>query len=454
MADLRSFLETVRRERPREILDVRRRVSPRHETAAILTKLEQRYRSPILCFHDVEGTSLPVVTNVCGSMSRIALALGCPLGALADRYAAGCRDRIPPRVVADGVVQSRVLQGDDVDLGILPPLVYHEHDSPNPYITAAIVLARDPVSGKTNLSFHRLMIAGRNTTGIYMESGHLRAIHRRYEKAGRPTPVAVFLGAHPIWSLGALYSGSPEVEEVDVIGGLQGEPLDVVPCVSAPDLCVPARAEIVLEGEILPGELIEEGPFGEFTGYATGVTRVPALRVRALTSRTEPLFQDVVSGHLEHAFLPMLPLEHRLLEVARGIAPGVRAVKLPAPLTLLVALEKQDDEEPRRLIEALLRADIYTKHVIVVDADVNLGDLGQVMAAVALDVQADRDLVVLADVQGTPLDPSVTSEEGHTAKMGIDATMPKRPGRRITRNSVPAELLESIDLSELLGSSG
>jgi 2,5-furandicarboxylate decarboxylase 1 len=452
MKDLRTFLDEVRTRRPKEIVDVERRVDPRHETTAILTKFEQRYRSPVLFFHDVAGCEMPVVTNVCGSLPRLALALGTSLGELSERYANGCANQFAPRVVTDAVVQSQIRRGEDVDLGTLPGLIYHENDSDRPYITAAIVAARDLESGKTNLSYHRLMIQGRNRTGIYMSSGkHLDAIYRRHQKAGQALPIAVILGAHPTWSIGALYSGKEAGEEYDVIGGLLGEPLDVVRCVSN-DLLVPAAAEIVLEGEISATEMVDEGPFGEFTGYSTGVAPTPVFRVEAMTSRPDPIFQDIVSGGIEHATLPALGMEHHLLTAARAAAPGVRRVKLAVPLTVFVALEKQNDEEPRRLIEALLQGDVYTKNVIVVDAEVNVGDVAQVMTAVALNTQANRDLVVLDDVQGTALDPSVESEDGRTAKMGIDATTPLSPSRSVTRNSVAQELLDSIDLSEFLGS--
>lgn len=452
MKDLRGFLEAVRAERPKEIVDVRRRVDPRYETTAILTKFEQRYRSPVLYFHDVAGCEMPVVTNVCGSMQRLALAMGTPLAGLSEHYAEGCANPVPPRVVADGAVQSSVLEGADVDLGRLPGLIYHANDADRPYITAAIVVARDPRSGKTNLSYHRMMIADRNRTGIYMSGGkHLDAIYQRRRAAGEPMQIAVILGAHPAWSVGTLYSGEEDVEEYDVIGGLLREPLDVVRCIGS-DLVVPAAAEIVLEGEISPTETVEEGPFGEFTGYSTGVAPTPVFRVTAMTSREAPLFQDIVSGGFEHAMLPALGMEHHMLAAARAVSPGVTAVKMPVPLTVFVSLEKQDDEEPRRVIEALLRSDIYTKNVITVDDGVNVTDVGQVLTAVSLNAQADRDLVVLAGVQGTALDPSVESEDGRTAKLGIDATTPLRRTRSVTRNSVDQELLDSIDLTELLGS--
>jgi len=449
MTDLRTFIETVRTKRRADVVDVEREVQPRFETAAIVTKLEERGRSPMLLFHNVAGSQPTVVTNVCGSMGRLALALGCSVGEVSATYAARADAPISPALVDSAPCQEVVRRGDDVDLGVLPSLVYHLDDADEPYLTAAIVVARDPETGKTNLSYHRMMIAGKDRTGIVMEKGkHLDGIFQKCVARGEDMPVAVFVGVHPLVALGTLYSGSADVEEYDVIGGLLQQPLEVVRCVTQPDLCVPAGAELVLEGVVSHDERMREGPFGEFTGYGTGVTQSPVFRVAAMTHRNEFLFQDIISGRMEHMVLSMPAIEHRTRTMASAVAENFVDLALPAPLTTVVAIDKVNDDEPLRLIEAMLRADIYAKHVIVVDADVDPSDLRQVMSAVALQTQADAKVHVFADEQGTPLDPSCRSEDGRSAKMGIDATRALRSSRSVTRNRLPADLLESIDIKE------
>jgi UbiD family decarboxylase len=448
VSDLRGFLDAVRKARPSDVVDVRVPVDPCHETAAILVKLEEKQRSPILVFHDVIGCDWPLVTNVCGSMGRLAVALGCGLKEVATRYGEAAERPIAPVLADEAPVQDVVLTGDAVDLGVLPALRYHADDAEQPYITAAIVAARDPDDGVTNLSYHRLMIAGRDRTAIYIEKGrHLDGIHRKHVARGQDMPVAVFVGAHPAWSLGALYAGRADVDEYAVIGGLLGEPLRVVPCVTQPDLVVPAAAEIVLEGVVSATETMVEGPFGEFTGYGTGVTQSPVFHVRALTHRRDPIVQDIVSGHMEHLVLSMPALEHRTLRDARAVAPGVTRVALVAPLTAVVALRKTNDDEPRMIIDTLL-TDIYAKQVIVVDDDVDPSDLPRVLGALALQRQPD-EAVRIAEGQGTPLDPS-SGADGRTHKLGIDATRPLTRGREVTKNRLPPEVLARIDLAALL----
>jgi UbiD family decarboxylase len=124
---------------------------------------------------------------------------------------------------------------------------------------------------------------------------------------------------------------------------------------------------------------------------------------------------------------------------------------MPAPLTVLVALEKTDDLEPGRIIEAVLEEHVYAKHVLVVDAGVDLADPRQLATAIALNVQADRDVVVMPGRQGSFCDPSCDPVDGSTAKMGVDATMPLAAAGRTARNRVPREVLDAVDLEELLG---
>ncbi|MCC7385297.1 MAG: UbiD family decarboxylase [Deltaproteobacteria bacterium] len=449
--DLRGFLDRVKKERKSDLLEIERPVSPRHETAAILAKLEERQRSPILFFKQVVGSPFPLVNNVCGSLGRIALALGVPLRDISPRYAAACAQPIAPAVDSrPAPVFANLLRGAEIDLGMLPAMVYHEGDADRPYLTAAIAVARDPDTGHVNLSYHRMMIAGRDHTGIYMEPGkHLDRIWRAWAARGRAMPLAVFIGAHPLWSLGALYSGP--LEEYGIIGGLLGAPLALVPCATQPDLAVPSHAELVLEGFVPPDERITEGPFGEFTGYGTGPLETPVFHLTAMAFREQMIFQDIVSGHLEHLMLSVPALEHRTLKDARAASPNVTRVALIAPLTVIVALDKHDDEEPRRVLDALINGDIYTKHAIVVDADVDPGDARAVLAAIALNVQADRAVEIVSDRQGTPLDPSCPTGDGRTAKMTVDATRALRSKRSITKNRIPQAVLDAVDLDAILG---
>jgi UbiD family decarboxylase len=178
----------------------------------------------------------------------------------------------------------------------------------------------------------------------------------------------------------------------------------------------------------------------------------PIFKVQAITSRQDPIFQDVVSGHAEHLLLPVLGMEHHLLGAARRVVPSTANVRILFPLTAFVAIDKKSDSEPQLLIETLLASDIYVKELIVVDADVNISDLRQVVTAIALHVRPDRDIYIRHAMLGTELDPSAESTDGTTAKLGIDATLTLETTRRAVKNRVSKQLLDSINLSEFLPS--
>jgi UbiD family decarboxylase len=143
-------------------------------------------------------------------------------------------------------------------------------------------------------------------------------------------------------------------------------------------------------------------------------------------------------------------MEYNLLNMARRAAPTTESVRLSIPLTAFVALKKEKDSQPQRVIEALLGGEIYVKQVIVVDADVDISDLRQVATAVALHVRPDRDVYIHHPTLGTELDPSCEFGDGITAKLGIDATLPLETTRRVLKNRVPKHLLDAIDLSEFV----
>src|SRR5437016_11633085 len=130
--------------------------------------------------------------------------------------------------------------------------------------------------------------------------------------------------------------------------GLRQSALSLAKCVTN-SLHVPADAEFVLEGLVPPRSRVKEGPFGEFTGYSTGSMACPIFKVQAVTSRQDPIFQDIVSGHSEHLLLPVLGMEHHLLAVARAVVPDTVSVRMLLPLTAFVALEKKNDSQPQQL---------------------------------------------------------------------------------------------------------
>jgi len=448
--DLRSFLDLVKRTRPADFQIVSRPVDPVYEITALVAKLEKEgRRRPVLLFENVKGTSWPVLTNLHASRSRLAAAINAAPDRLLPTYLRAMEHPLPPRVVPTGPVKEVVKCGDAVDLVALPQIVHHERDA-GPYVTAAISFAKDPTSETWNCAYNRLMVQGHDRTSIHLTLGkHLWEFAKIAEARGEPLPVAFAIGVHPAIALGALAIGSIDEDERAIMGALLGEPLELVKCETS-DVLVPAHAELILEGEILPGARVAEGPFGEFTGYSLGERQREVVRYTAITHRRDAMFQDITVAHLDHMLLSTIPMEANLYRAVRAMVPSVTAVRVPGPFTCFVSIEQRLPGQAKNAIMAVLGADLYMKRVVVVDHDVDVFDDRQVNWAIATRCQPDRDITIITHARGSDLDPS-TREDGYTAKWGVDATAKPSVAAYTPRHRVPPEVWQRLRLEDYLG---
>jgi 2,5-furandicarboxylate decarboxylase 1 len=442
VSNLRTFLEELEAKAPEEIWRIREAVDPSFEIAALVLELEKRKQAPVLWFERVRGSEFPLVTNVFADRRRYARALGVPMESLHAEWVARNERRVAPIVRETGPVRDVVRTGADVDLGALP-IVMHFTEDAGPYITNGIVVAKDPDTGVRNASFHRMQLRGRNRLGTSLHSRrHLWDYQRRAEERGEAVPVAVVIGAHPLFHFGAGLSKVPiDVDEYEVAGGFFGDPLEIVPGITVP-VEAPAEAEIVLEGRILPGVREPEGPFAEFTGYASERSTEHVIEVSAISHRRHALYQDIVGGISdEHTMLLGVPQEARLLRVLRAHFPTVKAVSYPKSgtcrLHCYIAMKPTAEGQAKNAAMAAFGDDLALKLVVVVDDDVDVSNEEDVLWAVATRMQADRDLFVIPNAMGAILDPSTRA--GTTAKVGIDATRPLTGYPR--RHTLPAEAL-------------
>ena len=444
--DLRSYLDLV--ESKDELVRISAPVDPLHEVTALVVKLaRERRRRPVLLLENVKGSALPVVTNLHAGRRRMALAMNAEPRDVQRAFLKAMERPVAPVVVDTGPVKEVVRTGADVDLLALPQIVHHGADA-GPYITAAISFAKDPEDGTWNCAYNRLMIMGKDRTSIHITaSKHLWEFYQKAEARNEALPVAFAVGVHPAIGLGALAIGSIDEDERAVMGGLLGEPLELVRCETS-DLLVPAHAEIVLEGEILPGERTPEGPFSEFTGYSLGQRQREVVRYNAVTMREGALFHDIAVAQVDHLLLSTIPMEANLYRAVRAIVPSVTAVRVPAPYSCYVAIEQRVSGQAKNAILAVLGADMYIKRVVVVDHDVNIFDDREVAWALGTRCQADRDITVISNTRGSDLDPS-TDSDGYTAKWGVDATAKPSLEKYTPRNRIPREVLERIDLDKL-----
>jgi len=462
---LRDYLDQLEKERPHDFVRVTREIAPaKFEATALLQHLENERRYPMVLFEKpltVRGdvSAFPLLSNVFASRGRCALALGMSHGdgglPLSLEYAR--REDLLMEPVTIPASEAPVKQvkrvGEGLDLTSFPIVRHHAMD-PAPYIDMTPVM-KDPDEGFYNVAFLRTMFKDPQRLGIHMSPRHNWQIHRKYEEKNQRTPVAIVISAHPSFYLGALNVSPFGVDDYARIGSIMGEPMRLTASETwGDDFLVPADAEIIIEGEIPPGVREVEGPFGEFTGYYGPQRLRPVIEVTSITHRKGAIFQHLFTGHRDTWVVGGIPKEGSLFNLIRGIVPTVTAVHFPfsgcCRYHCYISIDKKVDGETKQAAMAALAGCDFVKHVVVVDADIDVYNEEQVMWAVATRVQADQDVDMIKNAKGNTLDPSQT-DDIMTTKMIIDATRPvQRP--YAARLTIPNEAMERIDIEDFVSS--
>lgn len=425
--DLHAFIEKVRQQCPDQWLEIDECVNPKFEATACVMEAERLPSCPAVLFRNVAGSSFPVVANLLAHRPRLALAFDTSGEKLVHEFKERIRRPIPPTIHKDAPFRDNTRLDDEVDLRELPILTHFEQDG-GPYITAGLAVARDPETGLSTLGFHRMQLKGPRRLGVSLHSRRrMFEYFRRAEEKGAHLEAAVCIGVHPLLALGALSLPPAGVEKVALQGGLLGAPVELAPCETI-DVNVPRWSEIVIEGRILSGVREQEGPFGEFTGYASTRSTENVFEATALHYRKGAWYQDINGGNsMEHCRCLSLPREVEFTNVLGKTIPNLAAVHVPVRSGIgsfhcYVSLRKTAEGQGKQAIFSVLGADHYVKLVVVVDDDIDVFDEEQVLWAIATRMQADRDVFIVRDAMGTLLDTSAS--DAITAKMGIDATRP------------------------------
>ena len=434
--DLRSFLEVARA--AGEVHEIRRAVDPVRELGAVLSACERAGKAAY--FHAVKGFDIPVVGGLLSSPRRIALALECAVADVGTRMAAATEKPIPPRNASSAPCQEIVIREPDLTRWPIPT---HSPLDAGPFITAGVVIARDPEKGRHNLSYNRMQIYGPDRAGISMNLWrHIKAFFDRIEPQGRNLPFCVAIGPDPVVMMAGAFRY--EGDEYEIAGSLRGAPIPVVRALTC-DVLVPAFSEIILEGEVIAGERQMEGPMAEFTGHYSGADPKHVARITAITHRAKPIFQTMNGGGYEHVSVGnMITREPLLARFVRHITPRMKAVHLPpyaAGFTALISLEKPEPGEARNVALAAMAAHVNFKTVIVVDGDVDIYDPADVMWALGTRVRWHEDMIPIPGTHGNELDPS-TEEHGIACKAIIDATLPREKHARYIKVAYPPVDLE------------
>ena len=454
--DLRDFIAQL--ETQGELKRISQPIDPYLEITEICDRT-LRAEGPALLFENPKGSRIPLLANLFGTPKRVAMGMGeDSVDALREigkllaflkepEPPKGMKDawqkmpvfkqvlNMAPKVVKSAPCQRTIKEGSDVDLGELPIQTCWPEDVA-PLITWALVITKGPNKERQNLGIYRQQVIGKNKVIMRWLAHRGGAIDYRdwcESHPGEDFPVAVALGADPATILAAVTPVPDSLSEYAFAGLLRGSKTELVKCIGS-DLQVPASAEIVLEGHIKQGELAEEGPFGDHTGYYNEVDRFPVFTIDRITHRDNPIYHSTYTGRppdepavlgvaLNEVFVPIL--QKQFPEICDFYLPPEGCSYRVA----IVSMKKQYPGHAKRImlgVWSFLRQFMYTKFVIVVDDDVNTRDWKDVIWAMTTRMDPGRDTTI---VENTPIDylDFASPVSGLGSKIGFDATN-KWPG--------------------------
>ena len=442
--DLQDFLAEL--DRRGELTRVSAAVDPHLEVTGIVERVV-REQGPALLFEHPSRGAMPLAINLFGTEARMALALGVErLDELGERIAdllkpelphgfGGFVDALgkvgqlrsaPPKKVSRAPVQDVVLTGDDIDLDLLPGIKAWPDDG-GVFLNLGLTHTKHPRTGARNLGMYRLQQQDPRTVSLHWQIHKDSTSHAAVaERAGERLPVAIAFGCPPAVTYAATAPLPGDIDEYLFAGFLQRERVEMVDCISVP-LQVPARAQVVLEGWVEPGERLPEGPFGDHTGFYTPVEPFPYLRVETMTMRRDPIYQSIIVGRPPQEDGPVGKATERIfLPLLRMSVPDIVDYDLPTAGVFhncaIVSIDKRFPKHAHKVMHAIWGAGLMslTKLVVVVDADCNVHDYNEVAWRALGNVDYSHDIMQTVG----PVDHLDHSSynQFYGGKLGVDAT--------------------------------
>jgi 2,5-furandicarboxylate decarboxylase 1 len=424
-----------------ELLTISTPLDPRFEISTILSELGKK-EAPAILFEEVKGYKFPVVGNLLGTKKRLSIALGVDQKHLLEDALPKLENRLLPILVSDRSQKVVITKKEKIDLLKLLPILTHYSKDSGPYITSGITSARDPKDGTIGRGLHRMEVRGKNELGISLLNPPLSEIYAHCKKERKKMEVATVIGVDPALLIAAVFKIPRGMDKLTVAGGLRGEPIPLVKAETV-DIDIPAHAEITIEGFIDPKGKEKDGLLGESSGYYMTFSKSPTIHVTTITYRKGAYFHAIVPWSLEVDNL--LYLIHGIdfvPKMKREIPTLNRIHLIPGTFGshVVMSIDTDNKGEIRRALTLALSFSNIKKAVIV-DGDVEVEDDHEVEWAIATRFQGDRDLIIIPDVRGQPIDPS--SKEGFlTTKIGMDATRPKKEG--FEKVDVPVEVKQRL----------
>lgn len=442
--DLRSFIQVL--EEAGQLVRVTKPVSLTHELADVAATLARTGGGAPL-FENVTGSHWPVFVNAVANQKRAALALACQESEVTEvmgRVLDPANGLAPVRVETAGW-KANVRTGAEANVDELP-IPTHSRGDGGAFITGGVIISKDPISGRGNLSYNRMLRMEPRLFGFNVnEWRHVRAFMESRPDPAAPFQAAVAIGLDPAIMIAA--GVRTEADELTIAGAIRCEGIPVSRGLTV-DIDIPVETELVIEGLIHPAQKKGEGPLAEFHGYHGEVWQSPTFEVTAVCWRDDPIFQTIIPGWYEHIYIGnVLPREPLLLRFVRHIN-KTAVVHIPPyanGFSAIVQINRENPGQPKNIALAAMTAHINIKKVIVVDQDINIYDPAEILWALTNRVDWGKDVFTVPFSQGHEMDPTADTRGIHT-KIGIDATYKRERREYGARVSYPF-----VDLSQYVG---
>ena len=457
---IRTFLKNL--EQQGELVRFTKEVDPLSNMSAVEWKTYNELGKSSL-FTNIKGyDGWQACSQILADRRKWSIGLGVEEDDILEAISARVAKPIPCVDVDGGgaPVKEVILTGDDADLFDLPSMITSEKDGGR-YFASGMAIVKDPETGIRNMSIHRQQIMAKDKTGFIMVPRQAWRIYSMYCERNEPMPVAMVYGAHPAIIYGSAFTTSYGLDELTLAGSLLGEGVRMVKCETI-DVEVPAEAEIVIEGEVLPDHVEPEGPFGEVPGTYAEQGHSQIFKVKAITRRKDAIFYALHCGFpvTETQATTALGIEVATREHLRNVEGGldlldVRCIAAAGLMMLVIKLRPRVEGQAKTALMAALSGPyLHPKLAVAVDEDIDAADLRQVMWSMTTRVHAERDVVLIPNTRVFALDNISPVVEGQSSfhrigtKWMIDATMPavtqieerKRFQRAMPRNFDQVEL--------------
>lgn len=441
--DLRSYIDAL--DSAGQLARVRQPVSLEHELADVAASLARGDIGAGL-FTDVIDSPWPIFCGSVTSHRRAAVALGCQANEIVDvmERVLDPANGIGPVRVDHAAWHDNVVRGDDLDTAMLP-IPTHSRGDGGAFITGAVTVAKDPVSGRGNLGYNRMLRLGPKRFGFNVnEWRDVGTFWKSRQDPDAPFPIALAIGLDPaIMIAGGVKT---PVDELLIAGAIRGRGIEVCGGRTV-DVDIPAAAEIVVEGLLHPSVREPEGPLAEFHGYHGEEWNSPTFEVTCISWRNDPIYQTIIPGWYEHIYIGnVLPREPLLRRFVRHLDPGAELHIPPYGngFMAIIQIERDNPGTPKNLAMAAMAAHINIRNVIVVDRDVNMHEPSEIHWALTNRVHWDDDVFTVPFAQGHEMDPTA-DQRGVGTKVGIDATYKRERREYGERVSYPP-----VDLADFL----